>query len=136
MSPSKVSTIKFDEFSNIVDGKPRGSKEKHQGTSRTNLSISDLNESLSSNCCPGTNPATGEKLWEVPIANQQDVDDAVVAAQRAFEKWSMTTLEERREKIRKFKEHYLSYADEMIELEKKETGKPVRLPYHTRGSTR
>jgi acyl-CoA reductase-like NAD-dependent aldehyde dehydrogenase len=33
-------------------------------------------------------PATGEKLWDVPIANQQDVDDAVVSAQKAFEKWS------------------------------------------------
>ena len=33
MSPSKVSSIQWDEFSNVVDGKPRGSKEKHQGTS-------------------------------------------------------------------------------------------------------
>ena len=33
MSPSKVSTIKWDEFFNIVDGKQRSAKEKHQGTS-------------------------------------------------------------------------------------------------------
>lgn len=105
MSPSKVSTIKFDEFSNIVDGKPRGSKEKHQGT----------------------NPATGEKLWDVPIANQQDVDDAVVSAQKAFEKWSLVPFEKRVELLKKFKDHYLSYADEMIELMKAETGKPVRI---------
>ena len=104
MSPSKVSQIKWDEFSNVVDGKTRGSKEKHQGT----------------------NPATGQKLWEVPIANQQDVDDAVVSAQKAQEKWSQVPFEKRVEAIRKFKDHYLSYADDMITLLKQETGKPVR----------
>ena len=75
MSPSKVSTIKWDEFSNIVDGKPRGGKGKHQGT----------------------NPATGEKLWDVPIGTQQDVDDAVVSAQKAQEKWQDVPFEKRQE---------------------------------------
>ena len=103
MAPSKVSTIQWDQFSNIIDGKPRGGKEKHQGT----------------------NPATGEKLWDVPIANQQDVDDAVVAGQRAFEKWSQVPFEKRKEQVNKLKDLYMSYTDEFTELLEKESGKPV-----------
>ena len=75
----------------------------------------------------GTNPATGEKLWAVPIANQQDVDDAVIAAQRAQEKWQDVPIEKRKELIGKFKDHYLAHADEMTELLCQETGKPVGL---------
>ncbi len=106
MSPSKVSTIKWDEFSNIVDGKPRGGKEKHYGT----------------------NPATGEKLWSVPIGNQQDVDDAVVSAQKAFESWRDVPIEKRKEMLQKFKDLYMQHVDDVIELLKPETGKPVRYP--------
>lgn len=102
MSPSKVSTIAWDEFHNIVDGKSRGGKEKHYGV----------------------NPATTEQLWPVPIGNQQDVDDAVASADKAFETWSETPFEKRKELLRKFKELYLSYADEMTDLLCAETGKP------------
>lgn len=102
MSPSKVSDIKWDEFSNIIDGKQRGGKEKHHGT----------------------NPATGDQLWAVPVATQQDVDDAVVSAQRAFEKWQFVPMEKRKEMLQKFKDLYMSHVDDMIELLKKETGKP------------
>ncbi|KAK3713390.1 hypothetical protein LTR37_008582 [Vermiconidia calcicola] len=112
MSPSKVSTIKWDEFSNIVDGKPRGGKEKHQGT----------------------NPATGEKLWDVPIANQQDVDDAVVAAQKAFEKWSQVPIEKRKELITKLKDHFAAHSDDMTTLLCQETGKPKYIAeFETKG---
>ena len=103
MSPSKVSNIKFDEFSNTIDGKPRGGKEKHQNT----------------------NPSTGELNWEVPVGTQQDVDDAVVSAQRAFEKWRHVPFEKRKEALTKYKDIYMSYNDEMTELLKAESGKPV-----------
>ncbi|WPH04900.1 Hypothetical protein R9X50_00779700 [Acrodontium crateriforme] len=102
MSPSKVSSITWDSFSNIIDGQPRGSKEKHQGV----------------------NPATGEKLWDVPIANQQDVDDAVASAKKAFESWSQVPFETRKEHLVKFKEAYLAHADDMAKLLAEETGKP------------
>jgi hypothetical protein len=92
-----------DSFHNTVDGQPRSSKNKHRGI----------------------NPATGEELWEVPIGNQQDVDDAVVSAQKAFETWSQTPLEKRKETLSKFRDHYMSYADEMVDLLCAETGKPV-----------
>lgn len=105
MSPSKVSTIAWDTFHNIVDGKPRDGKAKHHGV----------------------NPATGEQLWPVPIGTQQDVDDAVDAAQKAFESWSQVPLEKRKSLIEKFKDHYMAYNDDMIDLMCQETGKPVRI---------
>lgn len=69
--------------------------------------------------------ATGEKLWDVPIGTQQDVDDAVVSAQKAFEKWQFVDIEKRKELLLKFKDHYLAHADEMTDLLCQETGKPV-----------
>ncbi|KAK1084927.1 hypothetical protein LTR33_002388 [Friedmanniomyces endolithicus] len=102
MSPSKVSSIAWDSFHNTVDGQPRNSKSKHRGI----------------------NPATGEELWEVPIGTQQDVDDAVKAAQKAFETWSETPLAKRKETLTKFRDHYMTFADELIDLMCQETGKP------------
>lgn len=113
MSPSKVNTIRFDEFYNIVDNKPRSAKEKHQGV----------------------NPSTGEKLWDVPIGTQQDVDDAVIAAQKAFETFRYTPVEKRKEYLRKFKDAYLSYVDEMTDLMCQETGKPVCITIPTEENT-
>lgn len=72
MSPSKV--LSFDTFHNIIDGKQRGSDSTHNGI----------------------DPTTGEKLWDVPIASQKDVNDAVAAATRAFPSWSKTPFEERK----------------------------------------
>lgn len=103
MSPSKVSTISWDSFSNIVDGKPRGGKESHQGI----------------------NPVTGKKLWDVPIATQQDVDDAVASAEKAFQSWRFVPIEKRKEYLQKYCDLYMSHTNEMTDLLCKETGKPV-----------
>ncbi|KAF1988649.1 aldehyde dehydrogenase [Aulographum hederae CBS 113979] len=102
MSPSKVSQIDFKTFYNVVDGKQRGSKNFHQGI----------------------NPATAEKLWDVPIATQQDVDDAVDAAQKAFKTWGKTPIEKRKELMKQFGELFAAHTDEFLELSCKETGKP------------
>ncbi|OQO11845.1 hypothetical protein B0A48_03572 [Cryoendolithus antarcticus] len=102
MSPSKVSTIKFDEFYNIIDGEQRSSKNQHHGI----------------------DPTTGEESWGVPIGNQQDVDDAVVSAQKAFEKYRYTTLEKRKELLQRYVDAFNSHSEEMVELLCKETGKP------------
>lgn len=106
MSPSKVSNISFTSFSNIVDGKPRSSDKFHQGV----------------------NPVNGQKLWDVPIATQQDVDDAVASAEKAFESWSQVPIEKRKESLQKYCDLYSSYSEEMTDLLVQETGKPVR-PY-------
>jgi len=102
MSPSKATTIDFTTFYNIVDGKQVGSKNIHNGI----------------------NPATQEKLWDVPIAGQQDVDDAVEAGLKAFKSWSQTSIDERKSKMLKFVELWEGYEKEFTDLMTKECGKP------------
>jgi acyl-CoA reductase-like NAD-dependent aldehyde dehydrogenase len=102
MAPSKVTTVDFNTFTNIVNGEPRTSKNKYNGI----------------------DPTTKEKLWDVPTASKDDVEDAVKAANSAYRKWSKKSWEERQEALTRFKEVYSSYLDELTELLIKETGKP------------
>ncbi|MCA9739875.1 MAG: aldehyde dehydrogenase family protein, partial [Gemmatimonadetes bacterium] len=44
---------------------------------------------------PVTDPATGERLGEVPLSGAADVDAAVQAAARAFPAWRATPVVER-----------------------------------------
>jgi len=44
---------------------------------------------------PVTNPATGERLADVPLSNERDVNAAVEAAKRAFPGWRATPAVER-----------------------------------------
>lgn len=96
-------SIKWDSFSNIIAGKPRDAENKHHGI----------------------NPATGEELWAVPIANQQDVDDAVESASKAFETYRFVPIEKRKELLQQFCDKWTENAEEMTNLLCKETGKPV-----------
>ena len=106
MSPSKVPTnIDFQSFSNIVDGQPRGGKAKYNGI----------------------NPATKEKLWDVPVATQQDVEDAVSAARKAFPSWSKTPFEQRAKLLVQFADAFEGYEKEFTDLMTAETGKPVSM---------
>ena len=41
------------------------------------------------------NPASGKKIGSVPGANKAQLDQAVKAAQRAFEAWSQSTPQQR-----------------------------------------
>jgi len=63
MSPSKTSSpVSFTEFNNIIDGKLRNTTTSYHST----------------------NPVSGEKLWDTPVATEFDLEDAVKAARRAF----------------------------------------------------
>ncbi|KAI9656225.1 MAG: hypothetical protein M1821_004888 [Bathelium mastoideum] len=102
MSPSKTIDIDFTTFYNIVDGKQRGAKSHAHGV----------------------DPTTGEKSWDVPVATEQDLDDAVKAAQKAFESWSQVPIEQRKEKIRALFDLYAEYQEDFTNLLIKESGKP------------
>jgi acyl-CoA reductase-like NAD-dependent aldehyde dehydrogenase len=108
MAPSKLTTIDFTTFNNIVDGEPRNSKNKYNGV----------------------DPTTKEKLWDVPVASKEDVEDAVKAANSAYRKWSTKSWEERQQALVRFKDVYTSYMDELTELLLKETGKPKQFANH------
>jgi acyl-CoA reductase-like NAD-dependent aldehyde dehydrogenase len=104
MSPGKTANISFDSnFANIINGEARTKSDNYH---------------------QGVNPATGEKLWDVPIANQSDVDEAVASAQKAFESWSVKPIEERKELLRNFRDLWSGYQEEFTTLLCKETGKP------------
>ncbi|KAK6002968.1 hypothetical protein QM012_000813 [Aureobasidium pullulans] len=104
MSPGKTATISFDDnFANIINGEARTKSSKYHN---------------------GVNPATGEKLWNVPIATQSDVDEAVASAQKAFESWSRKPVEERKELMKNFRDIWAGYQEEFTTLLCKETGKP------------
>lgn len=55
---------------------------------------------------PVINPATEEVLDEIALGSQEDVDQAVGAARRAFETYSLTTREQRIELLGKIIEAY------------------------------
>jgi acyl-CoA reductase-like NAD-dependent aldehyde dehydrogenase len=68
--------------------------------------------------------AYGYAIPQVPVATQQDVNDAVAAGKKAFNTWSQTTIEKRKELMGKFVELYGNYEQEFADLLCKETGKP------------
>ncbi len=102
MAPSKLETISFDTFTNIVDGAPRSSKQKYHGI----------------------DPTTKKPNWDVPVATSADIDDAVRAANTAFASWKLNTWAERTDRLVRFKEALEAYTEEMTDLLLKETGKP------------
>jgi acyl-CoA reductase-like NAD-dependent aldehyde dehydrogenase len=60
----------------------------------------------------------------VPIATQQDVNDAVDAGNKAFFTWSKTPIEQRKELMTKFVELYNEHVQDFATLITKECGKP------------
>jgi 1-pyrroline dehydrogenase len=70
------------------------------------------------------NPATGEAIAEVPRGSQEDVDRAVAAAKKAFEEWRETTPAERSGMLLALADALEEHADELIEAEKANVGKP------------
>lgn len=103
MSPGKISTLDFEKFYNIVNGEKRSSDQTHHGV----------------------NPATGQELWDVPIASEKDLNDAVASAKRAFPAWRDTPIEKRKELLSQLVALFEQHNDEFTSLLCKESGKPV-----------
>jgi 1-pyrroline dehydrogenase len=70
------------------------------------------------------NPATGEKIAEVPRGTQADVDRAVEAASSALPEWLETTPSERMAVLLKMADILDEHAEEIVRLESLNTGKP------------
>jgi len=74
---------------------------------------------------PVTNPATEEPIATISLGTAADVNKAVAAAKKAFESYSETTVDRRREFLRRIIEMYQSKADEMAETISLEMGAPL-----------
>jgi aldehyde dehydrogenase (NAD+) len=74
---------------------------------------------------PVINPATEEPIATISLGSADDVDKGVAAAKRAFASYSETTVDQRREFLRRIIEIYQSKADEMAETISLEMGAPL-----------
>ncbi len=69
------------------------------------------------------NPATGELLGKVPLAEEADVDRAVRTAKAAFADWSQTPVARRAHILFRYQHLLTEHADELAELITLENGK-------------
>jgi aldehyde dehydrogenase (NAD+) len=74
------------------------------------------------------NPVTGEPWARAPLATSQDVDDAVLAAKRAFEEgaWPSSTPLQRAGLLRRLGDLIGEHADELAQTQVRENGKLMR----------
>ena len=84
-----------------------------------------------SNTERGVDPRTEEPLWDAPVASTGELDEAVEAARKAFEGWSVTTIEERKAVLAKVAERIKENAEELQEILARETGKSVSRVFAT-----
>lgn len=70
-------------------------------------------------------PVTGQVFATAPVSGSEDVDNAYAAADAAFKTWGKTTPAERQKAIMDMADIFEEHADELIELESLNTGKPV-----------
>jgi len=71
------------------------------------------------------NPATGELIRQVPLADRTDVDAAVAAAKAAFPAWRDTTPLRRARILTRFRELMEQHRDELARLASDEHGKTL-----------
>ena len=69
-------------------------------------------------------PATGELLGEVPIMSRDQVRVVVARARKAQEAWAILPVEERCDRLLRFRDALVDRADEMVDIISRETGKP------------
>jgi len=71
-------------------------------------------------------PATGEVLAELPRCREEEVDRAIVAADRAFQEWRRTSALHRSDVLRRWYELVLAAREDLARLITLEEGKPIR----------
>ncbi len=74
---------------------------------------------------PVINPATEQLLGKLPIATEADIDDALLAAQSAFESWAQTTAWERDQLLRRAAALIDARRQQLAVILTLENGKPL-----------
>lgn len=72
-----------------------------------------------------TNPATGEVIRQVPLANREDVESAIAAAKAAFPVWRDTSPLRRSRILNQFRELLEAHRAELAQLASEEHGKTL-----------
>jgi aminomuconate-semialdehyde/2-hydroxymuconate-6-semialdehyde dehydrogenase len=81
----------------------------------------------SGNYIDNINPATQEVIGQVPDSNEKDVAEAVEAAKRVFQDWSVTPVEKRFYILNRMAEIIDAHLDELALAETTDNGKPLWL---------
>lgn len=76
---------------------------------------------------PIVNPATEEEIADIPLGDEQDVNKAVAAAEKAFPIWSAKSLEERIQTVLSIAATMREYAPELAKLDTLEHGTPAKM---------
>jgi betaine-aldehyde dehydrogenase len=75
---------------------------------------------------PVIDPSTGEAYAEAPVSSARDVDAAMAAAGAGFEVWRDSTPAERQRAMLRIADAVEARAEEIIDAECRNTGKPVQ----------
>ena len=76
---------------------------------------------------PVINPANEKIIAQVPIASKVDLDNAVEAAKKTFQKWTVLSVDEREAKLAAFADAIYQHREELAELFTLEMGRPIKL---------
>lgn len=72
-------------------------------------------------------PATGKIYSQIPDSSEEDLQNAIEAAEKAFQKWSNCGHETRSEWLLKISDAILENSTDLIKAESKDNGKPEKL---------
>jgi aminomuconate-semialdehyde/2-hydroxymuconate-6-semialdehyde dehydrogenase len=72
-------------------------------------------------------PATAERIAEVPDSDERDVDAAVRAARKAFASWSRTAIADRSRLLLRLADLIEQNGEELAQLESRDSGKAISL---------
>nr|MCW2728842.1 gamma-aminobutyraldehyde dehydrogenase [Aeromicrobium sp.] len=93
----------------------------------TNVIDGELRPAASGQTYDVTDPSTGLVYASAPLSGAEDVDRAYTAASRAFESWRDTTPYERSKMLFGLAAAIESRAEEIVDVEARDTGKPKAL---------
>ncbi|MDG2184100.1 MAG: aldehyde dehydrogenase [Mariniblastus sp.] len=86
-----------------------------------------LLDPVSGNWIPNYEPATGNVYSEVPDSGEQDVANAVDAAEVALETWSRAPVDERVDVLHRLADLIDQNREELVAIESRDNGKPENL---------
>lgn len=72
-------------------------------------------------------PVTAKVVAQAPVSVQADVDAAYLAAEQGFAQWGQVTPAERQLALLKFADAIEAHADDFVQLEAQNTGKPFAI---------
>jgi len=73
------------------------------------------------------NPSTEEVLAVITLGSEEDTNNAVAAARKTFDSWSLTSKEERIALLTALQEQYEKRSDEMAKIISDEMGAPITM---------